>query len=112
MLSWFVALSVLLTRLFTIADTGSVNRTDKIRQACFLDFCHKNLQTAGLQRPPRDMWRDWSEELRKTPRGGWSLALAEEQRLVGRLVGGVRVTADNATMPLVEEVFGPGVAKM
>ena len=45
------------------------------------------------------MWRDWSPEVQQAPRQ-WSLQVAEEQRLVGRLVGGVRVTRENATRPL------------
>ena len=53
----------------------------------------------GLDPPPADQWRDWSDEIRNAPRR-WSLAVAEEQRLIGRRVCGTRVTRENATGPL------------
>jgi len=38
-------------------------------------------------------------ELRSAPRS-WSLAVAEEQGLLGQVVGGTLVTKENATAPL------------
>jgi hypothetical protein len=83
-----------------LGHSGSTNRSSTIRQAVFYDFCHANMAEVGSEPPPRDMWRDWGEELRNAP-GSWSLALAEEQRLVGRKVAGVRVVAQIATAPFV-----------
>ena len=76
------------------------------------------------------MWRDWSThtsnlsfihsfsdqlpviaaaELRSAPRQ-WSLAVAEEQRLLGQVVAGTLVTKDNATAPLPPLLHDAGPA--
>jgi hypothetical protein len=80
-----------------------------IRQAVLYDFRHKALaEEVRLQegdtpdpktRPPADMWSDWSDEVKQTPRRG-SLQRCKEQRLLGGLVGGVEVTEENCTLPL------------
>lgn len=90
---------------------ASKNRSNVIRQAVLYDFRHKKLeQEVRLQpgetpdpstKPPADMWRDWSDEVRQTPRK-WSLELCREQRLLGSLIGGVQVTPENCTWPLEE----------
>jgi hypothetical protein len=79
--------------------SASTNRSDQLRQAVLYDFRLQDLPEVGVEPPPEDMWRDWSPEVQQAPRQ-WSLQVAEEQRLVGRLVGGVRVTRENATRPL------------
>ena len=80
-----------------------------IRQAVLYDFRRKDLEfeprlkegeeAAPEHMPPADMWRDWTDEVKQTPRH-WSLAVAEEQRLIGARVGGVVVTRENAAQPL------------
>merc|ERR1712100_879685 len=94
-----------------VGHSASKNRSSVIRQAVLYDFCHKKLaEEVRLKEgdvpdpktaPPPDMWRDWSDEIKQTPRK-WSLQLAHEQRLIGGLIGGVEVTEENCTRPLEE----------
>ena len=41
------------------------NYTSRIRQAVLYDFRRTDLEEMQGCPPPRDMWRDWSEELRE-----------------------------------------------
>ena len=94
-----------------VGHSASKNRSNVIRQAVLYDFRHKNLSLEErLQEgdvpdpttaPPAYMWRDWSDEVKATPRK-WSVELAREQRLIGGLVGGVEVTEENCVLPLEE----------
>ena len=110
--------------------TASANRSPKLRQAVLYEFHHSNLAEICDAPPPEDMWRDWSThtsnlsfihsfsdqlpviaaaELRSAPRQ-WSLAVAEEQRLLGQVVAGTLVTKDNATAPLPPLLHDAGPA--
>eukprot|EP01051_Picozoa_sp_SAG22_P007211 SAG22_NODE_499_length_9725_cov_2.325784_4_plen_94_part_00 len=73
------------------------------------DFRHKELPTLGLEPPPADMWRDWSRELQNAPRS-WSAEVARANGLVGRLVGGVRVTEELAGQPLDQAIAAKATA--
>ena len=41
------------------------NYSDRIRQAVLYDFRRTDLEEIQGLPPPRDMWRDWSEDLRE-----------------------------------------------
>jgi ectoine hydroxylase-related dioxygenase (phytanoyl-CoA dioxygenase family) len=47
-----------------LAHAGGHNRTWQIRQAVFYDFVKDDLEEKMNMPPAKDMWEDWSEEVR------------------------------------------------
>jgi hypothetical protein len=50
-----------------LAHTAGHNRSRQIRQAVLYDFRKKDIEQTVDEPPQKDMWRDWSEEVRAAP---------------------------------------------
>ena len=61
-----------------LAHLTSHNYSDALRQAVLCDFTRKDLDSCRMDAPQKDIWRDWSDEVKQN-RGSYSIEFASTQ---------------------------------